>query len=164
MQALVEHQALTPSDLEPVSGFEPLTCRLQEARPGARGARPARIPQSRVPDDPDRTVCTDNSVHEPVHDHHSKRLTGTTKRYSTPRDIRIRYARAERLVDRRTDRDDLYLGLARVPPLEAVIAVLHRDGRGLPGKSYRSNCARSDSASQAVYSGSGQPRSVTNDR
>lgn len=32
------------------------------------------------------------------------------------------------------------------------------------GEPYRNNCARSECASQAVYSGSGQPRSVTNDR
>jgi hypothetical protein len=31
-------------------------------------------------------------------------------------------------------------------------------------KAYRSSCARSECASQAVYSGSGQPRSVTSDR
>ena len=43
MQALVEHRALTPSDLEPVSGFEPLTCRLQEVRPHAPSVLTAQI-------------------------------------------------------------------------------------------------------------------------
>jgi hypothetical protein len=37
-------------------------------------------------------LCTDGSVHEPVHDHHSERLTSTTERHHTSREIR-RYAR-----------------------------------------------------------------------
>jgi hypothetical protein len=56
-----------PSDLEPVSGFEPLACRLQEAWPGAPGALPALIPRSRATNGPDCTACTSDSVHEPVH-------------------------------------------------------------------------------------------------
>jgi hypothetical protein len=33
------------------------------------------------PDGPHCTVCTDGSIHEPVHDHHSERLTSTTERH-----------------------------------------------------------------------------------
>jgi hypothetical protein len=38
---------------------------------------------------PDCTVCTDGWVHQPVRDHHSERLTPTTKRYQAPREIRL---------------------------------------------------------------------------
>ena len=34
-----------PGNVEPVSGFEPLTCRLQEVRPSAPCALPAQIAQ-----------------------------------------------------------------------------------------------------------------------
>jgi hypothetical protein len=30
-------------------------------------------------------LCTGDSVHEPVHDHHSERLTSTTERHHAPR-------------------------------------------------------------------------------
>ena len=36
---------------------------------------------------------TDGSVHEPVHDHHSERLTSTTERHHTPREIRLMIGR-----------------------------------------------------------------------
>jgi len=52
----VEIPVLTPSDLEPVSGIEPLTCRLQEARPDAPGALPAQMARSHAADDANRTV------------------------------------------------------------------------------------------------------------
>jgi hypothetical protein len=51
-----------------------------EARPGAAGALTARVPRSRAADGPHCTVCTDGSVHEPVHGHRSERLTPTTER------------------------------------------------------------------------------------
>ncbi|MGD0608078.1 MAG: type II toxin-antitoxin system Phd/YefM family antitoxin [Streptosporangiaceae bacterium] len=35
------------------------------------------MPRSLAADGPHCTVCTDGSVHEPVHDHHSERLTST---------------------------------------------------------------------------------------
>jgi hypothetical protein len=38
-----------------------------------------------VPHGPHCTVCTDGSVHEPVHDHHSERLTSTTERHHAHR-------------------------------------------------------------------------------
>jgi hypothetical protein len=47
--------AHTPSDLEPVSGIEPLACRLQEARPPA----------------PMRASCTDSTDHRTDATHHA---------------------------------------------------------------------------------------------
>ena len=51
---------------------------------------------------------TDGSVHEPVHGHHSERLTSTTERHHTPREIRL-HAIAERAVlfDGRADPGEL---------------------------------------------------------
>jgi len=68
-------------------GLEPTTGGLWEVRPGAPGALSARIPRSRGADGADCTVCTDGSVHEPVHDHHSERLMPTTERYQRPPEI-----------------------------------------------------------------------------
>ena len=73
-------------------GLEPTTGGLGELRPGAPDAPTARIPLRRATDAPHCTVCTDGSVHEPVQDHHSERLTSTTERDDTPREIR-RYGR-----------------------------------------------------------------------
>src|SRR5580693_8158649 len=70
-------------------GPEPTTGGLLELRSGAPDALPVRIPRSRATDGPHCTVCTDGSVHEPVHDHHSERLTSTTERHHTPREIRL---------------------------------------------------------------------------
>ncbi len=47
---------------------------------GYHGAVP---PMARI------ALCTDGSVHEPVHGHHSERLTSTTERHRTPREIRL---------------------------------------------------------------------------
>ncbi len=49
---------------EPVSGFEPLACRLQEARPSARSARPARIPQAGAA----MALISPGSIRKPVHE------------------------------------------------------------------------------------------------
>jgi hypothetical protein len=38
------------------------------------------MPRSRAASGPDRIDYTDGSVHEPVHDHHGKRLTLITER------------------------------------------------------------------------------------
>jgi hypothetical protein len=57
---------LTFSDLEPVSGFEPLTCRLQEARPSAACASCTNGTRHRT----DGTRCAGLSrapFHEPFH-------------------------------------------------------------------------------------------------
>jgi hypothetical protein len=74
-------------------GLEPTTGGLREVRPRASYALPARIPRSRAADGANCAICTGGSVHEPVHDYHSERLTSTTERYRAPRDIR-RYVRA----------------------------------------------------------------------
>ena len=66
---------------EPVSGFEPLACRLQEVRPSALSARPARIPQTGAAMALISPGFTSKPVHEPVHDSHSDRRMLTTERY-----------------------------------------------------------------------------------
>ena len=53
------------------------------------GALPARIRRRLAADGAYCTVCTDGSVHEPVHDYHSERLTPTTERYHAPREASL---------------------------------------------------------------------------
>ena len=67
MSAETIGSAAVPDENRLPEGFEPLACRLREARPGAPGALPARIPRSRAANGPNCTVCTGDSVHEPVH-------------------------------------------------------------------------------------------------
>jgi hypothetical protein len=57
----------TRSDLEPVSGFEPLACRLQEARPHARRALPAQITLVIALTALAALGLSDDSFHEPFH-------------------------------------------------------------------------------------------------
>ena len=56
-----------PSDLEPVSGFEPLTCRLQEVRPRALCALAARMARVMALMAPAALGLSGAPVHEPVH-------------------------------------------------------------------------------------------------
>jgi len=62
---------------EPVSGFEPLACRLQEVWPSARSARPARIPQTGAAMTLISPGSTTRPVHEPVHDWTERAEDGT---------------------------------------------------------------------------------------
>ena len=50
-------------------------------RPCASYALAARIPLSSAADGPDCTVCTDGSVHEPVHEFHGDHRMPATERY-----------------------------------------------------------------------------------
>src|SRR5579859_1648191 len=58
------------------------------------------MPRSRATDGPHCTVCTGGSVHGPVHDHHSERLTSTTERHHAPRKIRLIETASSRLRSR----------------------------------------------------------------
>ena len=63
------------------------TPRPADMRTTARRSRRSTCTDTTEPchDGPHCTVCTDGSVHEPVHGHHSERLTSTTERHHTPR-------------------------------------------------------------------------------
>jgi hypothetical protein len=58
---------LTLSELEPVSGFEPLTCRLQEDRPGAPDALAAAMTWAIALTALVTLGLSGDPVHEPVH-------------------------------------------------------------------------------------------------
>ena len=55
------------SELEPVSGFEPLTCRLQEACPGAIRPLPAPMPYESALAAPKTRVFPGDPFHDPFH-------------------------------------------------------------------------------------------------
>ena len=57
-----------------MSGFEPLTCRLQEVRPGALCVLAAPMTQGVALTAPAALGLPAASVHEPVHARHSKSL------------------------------------------------------------------------------------------
>jgi len=54
---------------------------IMKVRPGASYASPARIQRSRAADGSRCTVCTDGSVHEPVHAFHGDHRMPATERY-----------------------------------------------------------------------------------
>ena len=64
----VDRAVLTPSELEPVSGFEPLACRLQEARPYATCALAAQIARVIALMALVGLELSGAPVHEPVHE------------------------------------------------------------------------------------------------
>ena len=55
------------SELEPVSGFEPLTCRLQEACSRALGPLPAPMPHENAPAAPKTLGFPAPPFHDPFH-------------------------------------------------------------------------------------------------
>ena len=67
--AFASRQARTLSGLswEPVSGFEPLTCRLQEACPGAVRPLPAPMPYESALAAPKTRVFLGDPFHDPFH-------------------------------------------------------------------------------------------------
>ena len=62
--------------MEPVSGIEPLTCRLQEARPDAVSALPARMVRVIARIALVALEFSDATFHEPFHAHDSQRVYG----------------------------------------------------------------------------------------
>jgi hypothetical protein len=60
-------EMLTPSDLEPVSGIEPLTCRLQEARPPALCALAAQMARVIALTAPTALRLSGTTFHETFH-------------------------------------------------------------------------------------------------
>jgi hypothetical protein len=65
---LTLQSVLETAGWEPVSGFEPLACRLQVAWPRAPGALPARMPQTLAAMALISPASASKPVHEPVHD------------------------------------------------------------------------------------------------
>jgi hypothetical protein len=63
--------------------------RIMRSTAFASYAPPARIPRSRAADGPDCTVCTDGSVHEPVHAFHRDHRMPTTERYRRQRGLML---------------------------------------------------------------------------
>ena len=73
---------------EPVSGFEPLACRLQELRPRAPCTLAAQMARAIALIARAALGLTEAPVHEPVHDRHSERLMSTTERHRAPGEVR----------------------------------------------------------------------------
>jgi hypothetical protein len=77
---------------------------------------------------------TEASVHEPVHDHHSERLTSITKRYHLPHDIRS--IRLRLFGSRRpaVAHDSWRPGLLSPPTELRITSVFSRVARGFKGR------------------------------
>ena len=76
-----ENAPLTWKYTEPVSGFEPLTCRLQEACSRALGPLPAPMPHGSAAAAPNTRAFPGDPFHDPFH---GVGLTATNRAAATP--------------------------------------------------------------------------------